>query len=129
MYTLQFVIWEFQGIIINETNLIGIVENYKIDGDKVTITFISNKEKLVGNYYLKSIDEKNNIINELKYGSSINVRGVLSNPLNNTVPNRIYDDIIDYAWDIGIRNAFIQEGGTQSDSFIPKWDFKEQKKG
>ena len=45
--------------------------------------------------------------------------------LNNTVDNSVYEDLIDYAWNLGIRNAFIQEGGTQSDSFIPKWDFKE----
>lgn len=44
--------------------------------------------------------------------------------LNETVSDRIYDEIIDYAWDIGIRNAFIQDGGTQSESFIPSWDFK-----
>ncbi len=44
--------------------------------------------------------------------------------LNNTVDSQAYDEIIDYAWDIGIRNAFTQEGGTVSDSFIPKWDFK-----
>ena len=44
--------------------------------------------------------------------------------LNNTVDDGVYEDIIDYAWNIGIRNAFIQEGGTQSESFIPKWDFK-----
>lgn len=44
--------------------------------------------------------------------------------LNKTVSECVYDDVINYAWDIGIRNAFIQEGGTQSDSFIPKWDFK-----
>lgn len=36
--------------------------------------------------------------------------------------NRGYDDVIDYAWDIGIRNAFIQEGGSQSESFIPEFD-------
>lgn len=45
--------------------------------------------------------------------------------LNNPVPANIYEDIIDYAWNLGIRNAFTQEEGTQSDSFIPKWDFKE----
>ena len=44
--------------------------------------------------------------------------------LNGKVSNSTYDDIINYAWDIGIRNAFIQDGETQSDSFIPKWDFK-----
>ena len=44
--------------------------------------------------------------------------------LNRTVSNHEYDEVIDYAWNLGIRNAFIQEGMTQSDSFIPKWDFK-----
>ena len=32
-----------------------------------------------------------------------------------------YDEVIDYAYDIGVRNAFIQEGETQSDSFIPSF--------
>lgn len=42
--------------------------------------------------------------------------------LNEKVDNSVYDDVIDYAWDIGIRNAFIQEEGTQSESFIPDFD-------
>jgi len=42
--------------------------------------------------------------------------------LNNKVSNDIYDDVIDYAWNIGIRNAFIQDEGTQSESFIPDFD-------
>ena len=44
--------------------------------------------------------------------------------LNKKVDDKTYDEIIDYAWNIGIRNAFIQDGETQSESFIPKWDFK-----
>lgn len=44
--------------------------------------------------------------------------------LNTKVDEKIYDEIIDYAWSIGIRNAFIQDGDTQNESFIPKWDFK-----
>ena len=44
--------------------------------------------------------------------------------LNRTVSDSEYDEVIDYAWNLGIRKAFIQEGGTQSESFIPKWDFK-----
>lgn len=39
--------------------------------------------------------------------------------LNSKVSSQIYDEVIDYAWDLGIRNAFIQEEGTQSESFIP----------
>lgn len=44
--------------------------------------------------------------------------------LNNKVSDKVYDEIIDYAWNIGVRNAFVQDGGTQDESFIPKWDFK-----
>ena len=44
--------------------------------------------------------------------------------LNRTVNDLEYDDVINYAWDLGIRQAFIQEGKTQSESFIPEWDFK-----
>ena len=48
--------------------------------------------------------------------------------LNKKVNEDIYNEIIDYAWDIGIRNAFVQEDGTQSDSFIPEWDLSLIKK-
>ena len=44
--------------------------------------------------------------------------------LNRKVDDNVYNSVIDYAWNIGVRNAFVQEGNTQSDSFIPKWDFK-----
>ena len=52
------------------------------------------------------------------------VRNCKYQELNTRVDEKVYDEIIDYAWNIGIRNAFIQEGDTQSESFIPKWDFK-----
>ena len=52
------------------------------------------------------------------------VRKCKYSELNRVVEDKVYDEIIDYAWNIGIRKAFIQEGGTQSESFIPKWDFK-----
>lgn len=45
--------------------------------------------------------------------------------LNNKIDENIYNDIISYAWNIGIRNAFTQEEGTDSLSFIPDFDFKE----
>ena len=44
--------------------------------------------------------------------------------LNEKVKKSIYDEVIDYAYDLGIRNAFIQVGKTQKKSFIP--DFKSQ---
>ena len=47
---------------------------------------------------------------------------ITTNELNKKIDSSIYEDIIDYAWDIGIRNAFIQEDGTQCESFIPDFD-------
>ena len=41
--------------------------------------------------------------------------------LNNKLSDEVYDEIINYAVDLGIKKAFIQEGETQSDSFIPNF--------
>lgn len=42
--------------------------------------------------------------------------------LNHKVSNEEYDDLVNYAIDLGIKNAFIQEGETQSESFIPEFN-------
>ena len=42
--------------------------------------------------------------------------------LNRKVTNEEYDELINYALDLGIENAFIQEGETQNESFIPDFD-------
>ena len=42
--------------------------------------------------------------------------------LNRKVWDSEYDEVINYAYDLGVRNAFIQEGDTQDESFIPKFD-------
>ena len=42
--------------------------------------------------------------------------------LNNKVTDEEYDELINYALDLGIKNAFIQEGETMSESFIPDFD-------
>lgn len=41
--------------------------------------------------------------------------------LNNKINNNDYDEIINYALDLGIRKAFIQEGDTALNSFIPNF--------
>ena len=46
--------------------------------------------------------------------------GMLS-PLDRTVTNAEYSELVSYAERIGVVNAFIQEGGTQSESFIPEF--------
>lgn len=47
--------------------------------------------------------------------------------LNQKVSEEDYDKVVDYALDLGIKNAFIQEGDTASSSFIP--DFSNQDLG
>ena len=44
--------------------------------------------------------------------------------LNRTITDDEYNGIIDYALNLGISNAFIQEGDTQKESFIPSFDYK-----
>lgn len=42
--------------------------------------------------------------------------------LNRKLTSKEYDEVIHYACDLGITNAFIQEGDTASQSFIPDFD-------
>ena len=42
--------------------------------------------------------------------------------LNRKVSDREYNELIDYAYDLGVRNAYVQDGDTQSESFIPNFD-------
>ncbi len=42
--------------------------------------------------------------------------------INRKVTDEEYDDVIDFALSLGIENAFIQEGDTAKESFIPDFD-------
>lgn len=42
--------------------------------------------------------------------------------ISRKVTRREYDALIDYALELGVENAFIQEGGTAEESFIPSFD-------
>ncbi|MDD6235971.1 MAG: radical SAM protein [Clostridiales bacterium] len=42
--------------------------------------------------------------------------------LNCKIPQKTYEQIIDYAVELGIENGFIQEEGTAEESFIPDFD-------
>lgn len=48
--------------------------------------------------------------------------------LTKTIKEQDYNEIIDYALNIGINNAFCQIGKTQSESFIPKFNLEGIKK-
>ena len=42
--------------------------------------------------------------------------------LQRTITKREYDKVVDFALDLGVKNAFIQEGETCKESFIPDFD-------
>ena len=44
--------------------------------------------------------------------------------LNRRITQEEYDEVVDYAIALGVENGFIQEGETQSESFIPAFDFE-----
>lgn len=79
---------------------------------------IEDSKKIIKYLYTKyhdniilSIMNQYTPIKELKYKE-----------LNRRVTKQEYNELIDYAYDLGIRNCFTQEEESQSDSFIP--DFK-----
>ena len=59
------------------------INKYKIDGDKLTIWF----DNLIGNYYFKTLEDKNNFIKEYSINDLISINGSLIVPSNNTIPN------------------------------------------
>ena len=50
------------------------------------------------------------------------------NELKEPLKETDYNEIIDYALDLGIKNAFCQVGGTVSESFIPEFNYEGIKK-
>lgn len=42
--------------------------------------------------------------------------------LNRKVTEEEYEELVDYAIELGVENGFIQEGGTAEESFIPEFD-------
>ncbi len=63
----------------------GVLEDYKIDGDKVSF-ILKNKNKLKCTYYISTEDELNNI-KKWNLGITLKVDGEVSSPSNNTIPN------------------------------------------
>ena len=79
-----------------------------IEDSKKVIEYLYNKYK--NNIYI-SIMNQYTPLRKLEYKS-----------LNEKVTDLEYNNLIDYAYDLGIRNAFVQEGETQKESFIPLFD-------
>lgn len=52
-------------------------------------------------------------------------KGLLDYPeLSRTLTQEEYDEVVDYAIELGVENGFIQEGETAKESFIPPFDYE-----
>ena len=71
---------------INTKSVIGVVTDFEIDGNKVTMN-IKAPEKLIINYYVKTKEEKDYYKDNLELGDKIKVIGTFEVPSNNTIPN------------------------------------------
>ena len=71
---------------INDTDFNMIVNNYKFDNDKLSLT-LDGDEDLIGIYYVKSEEELLYLKDNIKYGVSLKIKGKLEVPRNNTIPN------------------------------------------
>lgn len=114
---------------INATN--NIEEMYKQVGDPIFKDGIMVKGIIVRVLLLPGhLDDAKEIIKYLydKYHNHIYIsimnqytpiHKIKYDNLNRKVTDEEYDELINYACDLGVEKAFIQEGETQSESFIP----------
>lgn len=80
-----------------------------IDDSKKIIEYLYKKYK--DNIYISIMNQYTPVRDIKKYKE-----------LNTTLDNESYDKLINYACDLGIKNAFIQEGETCKESFIPDFN-------
>lgn len=73
--------------ILNKKYLVGKINFYKIDGNKLTLEVKSKKEIYLLQYKISSLNEKNDLMRTVKVGNSIKVLGSLKIPENNTIFN------------------------------------------
>ncbi len=71
-------------------------------------------------YYLYSKYKDNIIISIMNQYTTLDKYNY--DNLNRKLTEEVYSSVVNYAYDLGVRNCFIQEGDTQSDSFIPTFD-------
>ena len=90
---------------IKDTILSGTITSISINGNKLTLE-INGKEKVIANYYIKTLEEKNNILKTLHHKDEILLEGTFKVPSSNTIFNNLnykkylYNKKIYYIFDI-----------------------------
>ena len=71
---------------VNLNSFTGVINNIKIDGDLLTLE-LKQGGKVIGYHYFKTLEEKNNFIQNFQLGDTVFINGTFTEPKNNTVPN------------------------------------------
>lgn len=71
---------------IRKTVFEGVITSIKFEGDRLVLD-VKGEERLIANYYVKSKEEKNTILDVIHHGDKIMLKGTLKVPFNNTIPN------------------------------------------
>ena len=70
----------------NDKNFVGIISKIEVDADLLKLE-LDGEEKIIGNYYFKTSEEKNNFVGSYQLGDKVSLIGTFSVPKNNTVFN------------------------------------------
>ncbi len=93
-----------KGVIVRHMIIPGLLE----DSKKIIRYLVDNYNDDIFISIMNQYTPTNNLINYPE--------------INRTINNNEYDELINYAIDLGIKNGFMQEGETQKTSFIPEFD-------
>ena len=64
----------------------GVITSIKFEEDRLVLD-VKGEERLIANYYVKSKEDKNTILDVIHHGDKIMLKGTLKVPFNNTIPN------------------------------------------
>ncbi len=95
-----------KGIIVRHLILPGYIEDSKNVIEYLYETYKNNVYISIMNQYTPLLQVKN-------YPE-----------IDRKVTKREYDEVVDYAIEIGVTNGFVQEEGTSGESFIPEFDYE-----
>jgi len=95
----------------------GIIKKGVIVRHLVLPDHIEDSKKIIKYLYDKYKD--NIYISIMNQFTPVNITNY--DNLNRTLTSDEYDEVVNYAYDLGVRNAFIQEEETCLESFIPKF--------
>lgn len=98
----------------SETTFVGKISDFKIDGNFVSLT-LEGPERLIGFYYLETLEEKKIWEEKIGYGKQVQITGTLEAPAKASLPHTFdYQEYLKYQkiyWTVQIDKIAWQKDG------------------